>query len=166
MAAQYATTDDLNVFGLGPNMFASIPLPIKQRILDAASAVADSHLGSRFALPLESWGDDIRRAVVHIATLDLLMLRGFNPDDPTHALIAQRAQAAADWLENVSDGNVTPLVVQGASSAASSDPGAAFAGQVQVVGTRSSIPLDGMEEVELLSSGPRIQIGPPSLRGW
>jgi phage gp36-like protein len=61
-----------------------------------------------FTVPLASWGDDLRRCVVHIASWDLMCRRGFDPENPADQAVRLRYMDAIKWLERVAAGTVTP----------------------------------------------------------
>lgn len=117
----YATLTEFTRFGLPTPALSGVSDDDKTAALSAASSVADSYLATRYSTPLSSWGDDLRRAVCHIASWDLLVRRGFNPDDAANQAVRMRHKDAIAWLENVSanratvtGGNTSP----GASSVA------------------------------------------------
>lgn len=104
--SQYAEEADLASYGAQASAFASISSPDKVKELVAASALADGYLRSRYKLPAATWSDDLRMRVVHLATYQLLCVRGFNPTagaDVNHRL---RHEDAIRWLEKVSAGAV------------------------------------------------------------
>jgi phage gp36-like protein len=119
--SSYALPADLAKFGIASQALAGISSEDQQAALDAASATADGYLQSRFRLPLTAWGDDLRRVVCQIAAYDLLANRGYAPQAEGNTTIADRAEAATNWLRDVSKGIVTPLVTE-TSPAAKDSP--------------------------------------------
>lgn len=106
--SQYATLSDLTALGLPPAALSGIDNATRTAALVAASATADSYLGKRFALPILEWGADLTRAVVSIASWDLLSRRGFNPASGADVAIRQRFDDAVGWLRDVARGLVEP----------------------------------------------------------
>lgn len=111
----YATLTDLSNCGLPAAALASLSNTVKQAALDDYSAEADTYLGDKYQLPLGTPYDrTLVRAVCHLAAWDLLTIRGYNPSDPTDAVVAGRAQLAREWLVRVSNGQARLNVVQSA----------------------------------------------------
>jgi phage gp36-like protein len=116
MAASYATTADLVKYGLLAEAFTGVTV-VEQDALDAASALAESHVKKRYTAPLTAWGLDLRRAVCHIASYDLLCQRGFNPQRGADQVILKRHDDAMNWLRDVARG-----IVELADAASDSTP--------------------------------------------
>lgn len=72
--------------------------------LEWSSRFADSYLIKRYALPLVSWGSDLKSAVGSIAQYELLSRRGFRPDSGNDIVSKDRRDAAVLWLRDVSNG--------------------------------------------------------------
>ncbi len=113
----YATRTDLDAMGYPSATLAGVSTTIQDAALDAASSLVDGYLVRRFTLPLSAWGDDLRRAVVHIAAWDLLCRRGFRPGDGADEAVRMRYEDAMSWLKDVSAGRVEPQGVTDASPA-------------------------------------------------
>jgi phage gp36-like protein len=111
----YATRTDLDALGYPSATLAGVSTTIQDDALDAASSLADGYLVRRFTLPLSAWGDDLRRAVVHIAAWDLLCRRGFSPNRDADDVVQVRHDQAMRWLRDVSAGRVEPQGVTDAS---------------------------------------------------
>ncbi len=107
--AQYATLAHLVAFGLPAEALEGVAVQDQDSALKAASSLADSYLGAVFTVPLASWQDDLRRAVVAIAVYDLMSRRGFNPDGSDQH-IRLRYEDAIAWLKMVAAGAVVPVV--------------------------------------------------------
>jgi phage gp36-like protein len=129
MATIYATRADLQQLGLNASALQQIDTATQDVALSAASSLADSYLNARFALPLRSYGRDLTRAVVHIASYDLMVIRGYNPESGSDVVIKERAEAARAWLEKIAEGEIVPAVVD------SSDLDAATGGGAAIVST-------------------------------
>lgn len=106
--SQYATLDDLNRLGIAPAALRGLDDGTKEAALTAASSLADGYLRSQFVLPLSSWGDDLRRAVVGIATYDLISHRGYDPERLGNEVLRERYDDAIRWLERVAAGTISP----------------------------------------------------------
>ena len=101
----YATLTDLASAGLPAAALASISSGDKQAALDDMSAWCDSYLGDKYQLPLLAPYDrSLVRAVCWLAAWDLLTLRGYNPSDPTDAMVERRKDMAIDYLTRVANG--------------------------------------------------------------
>ncbi len=111
----YATAAQLKSLGVASAALTSVSAPDQIAALQAASDLADSYLRSRFTLPLATWGDDLRRAVVAIATYDLMSHRGYNPEAAGDTTIRDRYQDAIRWLEKIAANLLTPSVTDSSS---------------------------------------------------
>lgn len=108
--SQYATTADFTAGGLPAPALSSVPSGTVTAALVAASGVVDGYMRKRYHLPLTSWDEDVTRATVHIATYDLLSLRGFAPAQGVDPLVVKRYDDAILWLRDVAKGLVEPGV--------------------------------------------------------
>lgn len=119
---EYASTDDLEDFGLPGDWITAVPEEAQLRAIARASALADGYLSARYTLPLTSWGEDLRGAVVDIATYYLCTSNvGYNPaQSSTDQSIAERYSAATMWLRDVGSGKANPSGV--VDSTAVTDP--------------------------------------------
>jgi len=88
-----------------------------------ASEQIDGYLRQQFVLPLVSWGADIVRATCDIAAYWLVCLRGFNPEKDGQ--YKDNYDSAIKWCRDVSEGIISPDVVDGS-------PGATPGEQAQV----------------------------------
>ncbi len=107
--SQYATLDDLTRLGLGASALTAIDNTTRTAALASRSAYADGFLAKRFTLPLSAWGDDLREAVVHMASWDLLSRRGFDPTAANDAAVQVNMERAERWLRDVAAGRVEPV---------------------------------------------------------
>jgi phage gp36-like protein len=73
----------------------------------ASTGLADSYLGKAYTLPLTGWGRELRRCVGHLIVWDLMVTRGFNPDE-YDAQIKVRYDEAIKWLTMISAGELSP----------------------------------------------------------
>lgn len=106
--SQYATTDDLTRLGLGGAALASLDSTTRTAALVARSAFADGFLAKRYTLPLSAWGEDLREAIVHLASWDLLSRRGFDPTAANDAAVQINMERAEAWLTKVARGVIEP----------------------------------------------------------
>ena len=95
---------ELLAMGIASAALAAIPIATRNQARLSASGLALSLIKKRHGLPLVSWGDDLRRAVAHIAAYDLLSARGFSPQAGADTSIRDRYLAALQWLQDVSKG--------------------------------------------------------------
>lgn len=122
VGTQYATTTDLTSLGLIGGALATVSATIQNAVLLAASGVADASLGSRYILPLTSWGTDLVRAVAIIASYDLLTSRGFAMTQGSDENIRKRYLDALEWLDEVSKGTQSASHVVDSSTTTASGP--------------------------------------------
>lgn len=148
----YAAIADLTLYGAPAGAFAATTPEQQQAAVNAGNALADDYLGRRFKLPLAQWGPDLVRAVAVIATYDLIVVRGSNPDAPGNADLHARWLAAIQWLQGVAEGNISPQLMQGAPTATG---GGATGGQGTFV-----------ESVSSDDAGRFVVSRPISGRGW
>lgn len=114
--ALYATVEELQDQGIPPAGLGDLSEDTLETALTWASGKADSYFRKRFTLPLVSWGEDVKDAIVCLAIWRLLTRKGFNPQVPGHAAIAQNYSDAVKWLKDVASGEVEPDVVDSTSS--------------------------------------------------
>lgn len=112
---RYADTTDLARLGIATAALSGLATATQEDALDACSAMADSYLGGRYALPLSSWGDDLRLHVAGMAAFRLLAGRGYDPQKGGDEVIRMAWDDAIRWLERVSSGSVTPSGVTDAT---------------------------------------------------
>ena len=105
-AAPSYNVGDLFAFGTtaSPEILAQI---------DAASDEADGYLKNVFALPLQSWGVDLRRYVGLLARANLTANRGWTEAE---AFVNARAEAEK-WFMAVALGDLQPPVTEAAGGA-------------------------------------------------
>lgn len=103
----YATTTDLARFGLPSGALTGVSSTTQEAALDAASALADSYLRSRYTVPLTSYGVDLTQQVCALAAETLLTTRGFDPSRANGDAIVLRADNARAWLRDVSAGRAS-----------------------------------------------------------
>lgn len=101
---QLADQTDLGRFGPVPAAIASLDDATKTDHLVKASGLALSYIKKRYALPLMQWGDDLRGAVVAIASWTLLCTRGANPANAADVTVKERHDNALAWLRDVAKG--------------------------------------------------------------
>lgn len=124
----YAEIADLDRFGINADALRDMDADTKGDALDAASSLADSYLRGRYTMPLVSWGDDLRRAVVGIAVYDLMSNRGF--DEQGDAQIRKKYDDAIAWLKEVARNQAHPEILD---SSGSSTTGTSARGRPRVV---------------------------------
>ena len=101
----YATLADLASSGLPPSALASISDADKQAALDDRSDYADTYIGDKAQLPLQTpYPRTLVRMVCFQAAWDLLCLRGFNPDNPADLNVQRRYEEAEKWYARVANG--------------------------------------------------------------
>lgn len=118
--SQYATIADLELLGLPAAALGSVSADVKNAHLTAASELADSYFVARgYAIPLASWGTELRQAIAQIAAWTLLINnRGVNPEDPSTAAIARAHDQALAWIKDVGRNDATLNAAKTAPAAA------------------------------------------------
>ncbi len=125
MSDPLAELSDLERMGLPSAWLATIQTVTQELALSAASDLALSYLARRYTLPIVSWGNDVRRAVCHIASWDLACRKGFDPESAHDVAIRLRYTDAIKWLEGVASGAVIPSPIED-SSTSTLDPSGPF----------------------------------------
>lgn len=102
----YATPDDIKLLGFP----AGTTTPGDDKLDEAAEAATDLIDGYLRAgsvpLPLDSWGNDIRRAAAIIAGYDTVSVPvGYNPDAQGDDPWRKRYDDIIRWLERIADGD-------------------------------------------------------------
>lgn len=108
-SATYITDAELLAMGIPTAALSSVLLATRDSARVVASDLASSYLKKRFALPILAWGEDLKRAVAHIATYDLISYRGMDPGSESGALIIKRHDDAILWLRDVARGITEPV---------------------------------------------------------
>src|SRR6266850_365235 len=107
----YAVLADLTLYGAPASAFTNVTTAQQNAALDAANALADGYLGQKFTLPITTWGKDLVKQIVAIATYDAIVVRGANPEAPGNVNLQNRWDAAIQWFRDIAAGKVTPQVV-------------------------------------------------------
>ena len=115
---RYATTTDLTRLGLPSTALSGVATAAQEDALDAASALADGYIGSRFGLPLSAWGDALRGVVCRLAAYDLMVTRGYAPEAGRDDQLRYRYEDSMRWLRDVAGGVVA---LQGVTDATPTD---------------------------------------------
>lgn len=122
--SQYATSAELQNFGLPAAALTGISTAIQDQHLTLASGRVDSYLRGRYSLPLTApYPDEIKSAVCSIAAYTLLKRRGYNPD-AYDSNFRDEYLSTLEWLDALSQGRVnldveadaTPNVQEGRPS--------------------------------------------------
>ncbi len=106
----YAVVRDLERLGIAVAALKSVATGTKVEALIAASDTADRYLCRQFTLPLIAWGNDLRRLVAHIATYDLMAVRGFQPEGADQLIVKRYDDAMAALREVGEDKACMPEV--------------------------------------------------------
>ena len=127
MAAEttYASAGELDTWGASADILSAIPEADKTGALEIASALCDGYLAQRYKLPIVAFCPDLRRAVLAIASYDLISARGYDPASTDNGNIRQRYLDAIEWLKAVADGEISPDIID---SSGEDDPNPAFPG--------------------------------------
>ncbi len=120
---QYASTTDLDNFGVKSAVFASVSTTKKNAALVSASRTADAYLRSRYDVPLTAWDESLTTAVVKIAQWQLMMTEGFNPEGLDEVVRLAYEDGIA-YLRDLSSGRAT-FAVDATAPAVAATPAAA-----------------------------------------
>jgi len=162
----YALLADLTASGITSAAIGSVTVPQQQAQVDEANAKVDSYIGAKFQLPLTSWAADLRGAAVAIAAFGLIAFRGFDPEDAGDMVFQRRKDEAIRWLERISKGEVTPVVVDSSPTGKGGAGGNPFTSQARSQIQTSQGTLDGQVTVSGDPQTGLIVVGRPALRGW
>ncbi len=132
----YATPADLTTSGLPATALGSLTPAQQQAALDNASALVDSYLRGRYALPLVAWGVEVTQATCALAAYYALSIRGFNPASGADTLIATRHEQALQWLERVQKRAAHPDVTPAAGNSPTYDQPLVLSSSVTTQGGR------------------------------
>jgi phage gp36-like protein len=118
----YATLDDLKSCGLPAGALAGVAFDVQNQALEDRSAYADGFIGDTCSLPLaRPYDRTLVRCVCHLATWDLLLLRGFNPAVAGDAAAQYRAEQAEKWLLRVANKQVRLAVPENSNTSIQPD---------------------------------------------
>lgn len=104
----YITDAELLAMGVPTAALTAVAVGTRDTARKAASDKASSYIKKRFTLPLLAWGEDMKRAVAHLASYDLMSYRGLDPASESGVLIIKRYDDAVLWLRDVAKGVVEP----------------------------------------------------------
>jgi phage gp36-like protein len=94
----------MNQLGFRDGALEDISSDVLNAHLIASSGIIDSYIGARYTLPLGlPYPSALERICVDLASYDLLLWRGFNPEtfDTNYK---DRALAAMEWLKDIKSG--------------------------------------------------------------
>lgn len=116
MGSQYCNPTDLIATGVNPLSLIDVSLAQQVSACLEASSDADSYMRGRYALPLSTWGPDIRGHIAVLAVWKLLRARGLNPAAGGDVYWQTEYLAAIHWFEGIQrqsvHPDVTPAVAQ------------------------------------------------------
>lgn len=106
--AAYATAQDFSQLGLPAKALAGVSAGDVDAMLESASRVVDSYIGSRYTLPLVTYDKSVTIAVCKIAAYELLSRRGFAAGAADAEQVEKRYQQALTWCRDVARGLALP----------------------------------------------------------
>lgn len=136
----YATPADVKLLGLaGKNLPPEVTDTEVDAAVEAAGGLIDSYIGQAttddgdplYEVPLEEWGQDVRRAAAIITGYDLISARiGYNAEQPGDDPFRKRYEDVIRWLEAIAAGDAvlvgteppTPTATVGRVLFATSNP--------------------------------------------
>lgn len=102
----YAKPEDLFALGIHPKQVASLSTKRIDWAIREQTDRADSALGVQMAVPLTTWGSDIRGGVAACSACAVMAINGLRPGQDD--LIAKRCKMFDDWLDMVATGKRRP----------------------------------------------------------
>jgi phage gp36-like protein len=122
--ATVALIDDAELLSMGMASEAlnGVDVAVRNQARESASALAYSHIRKRHTLPLQSWGDDVKRAVAHVAAYDLLVFRGFSPNAGGDANLRDRYLESLQWLRDLAKGLIEADIVDSTATDYEGEP--------------------------------------------
>jgi phage gp36-like protein len=112
---EYATQDDLALYGLTESALKGVDPEVVVTALQAASREADGYLGTQYRLPLEAIGPDLKKFVSWIAANTIMTSIGTSPESAMQ--FSKNYADAVKWLMGVRDGKIMPAGMIGAVTA-------------------------------------------------
>jgi phage gp36-like protein len=104
----YATEQDFWRMGVRSEAVSSITATTLDEYLESATDKIAGYLGSKYTLPLASWGDDVRRCASIIAAWDAMSVGiGIGPTT-SDEVFEKRYLQEISWLKDIAKGIVTP----------------------------------------------------------
>lgn len=129
MGQQYLTVEEFLDQSIPTDAVSTLSNDTINKALLWASGVASSYLRKRYALPLVSWGEELRSAVGDLARWKLFGRIGVRPGSGNNEIARLAFEDTIEWLKQVSEGLVqiecvdaTPMVDEEGSLAASAPP--------------------------------------------
>lgn len=113
MATAFAVLADVYALGAPLVAMGQVPIATQQRCLEARCEYADSKLRARFRYPLGSpYPADVIQAVCVLTAWDIINVRGYNPAAGADVNLAQRAELATKFLDDVERQRAHPNVIE------------------------------------------------------
>lgn len=78
------------------------------KLLRAATGIANSYLRVSMSLPLVAWSLDLTERVCSLAAWSMLSVRGFNPENPGDAVYRFKYEDAIRWFEKIAGNKARP----------------------------------------------------------
>jgi phage gp36-like protein len=104
----YCEPSDITRFGIPKPAVAQVSVEALADKCLSASEEAAGYLASAYAMPMVSWGTDLRRHVACMATYDLMRFIGYDPDSGKDNLIRIGRDDAIAWLNRIAAGKLRP----------------------------------------------------------
>lgn len=101
---QLATAAEFDAHALPSEAFVGIDITVKNAWLQWASSVCLGFVQKRKALPLLSWGSDLKNACCEIAAYKLMGKRGYAPGSGGNQVLRDGYDDAIAWLRDISRG--------------------------------------------------------------
>lgn len=105
--SQYASLNDLELYGPETKVFTSISDAKKNAQLEMQSSVIDTYLSAQYTLPLVNPIDlAIVQACITLTVFALLSVRGFNPQNSSDQLVIDNYDKTIAYLKDIASGRV------------------------------------------------------------
>lgn len=113
--AAYATLADVYKLGAPLVSMGQIPSATQQSCLDARNDFADDKFRARYRLPLQApYPPSLILNICILTAWDIMNIRGYNPAAGADVNLANRAEAALKWFDDVERQRAHPNVIEAA----------------------------------------------------
>lgn len=104
----YARVSDMPDLGIRSPWLEGVSAKKQDRAIRKLTDITDSAVGMYNAVPLTTWGDDIRGGVCACSVVELFATVGSRPDEQDEKLVIDRCAAYDKWLALVAKGDRKP----------------------------------------------------------
>ncbi len=116
---QYAQLSDLYNYGITAASLShpSTGTSVQTQCLLAASAEMDGAFSQQHTMPIQSWGTDVVMYCCWLATFQLIMIRGYDPENKADQIYKNRWDMAQSWLERIKKDRRSTSIIDSSTNA-------------------------------------------------